>query len=147
MTASKNWMPTAKDATAKSPVTWSRTTRWAHALNIRGDEPDDFYAELENYLVGFSNKSPLHVVAEFIQNFRANTAGKVIFDAYDRFLAILGDPAKRDRLEKLGAEDAGSDPVFTEARDVGTAFQDGLTELFFRTDAELTTATQRYGVF
>jgi hypothetical protein len=110
-------------------------------------EPDDFYAELESYLVGFSNKPPLHVVAEFVQNFGANTAGKTIFDAYDQFLTILGDQTKRDRLEKLGAEDAGSDPVFTEARTVGTTFQDGLTELFFKTDTELTKATQRYGVF
>ena len=111
------------------------------------DKPDDFYAELENYLVGFSNKPPLHVVAEFVRNFSAHTAGKKIFDAYDQFLTILGDEAKRDRLEMLGAEDARSDPVFTDARDVGTTFQDGLTELFFNTDTELTKATQRYGVF
>lgn len=111
------------------------------------DAPHDFYAELENHLIGFSNKRPLHVVAEFILNFNANAAGKTIFDAYDRFLKILGDQAKRDRLERLSAEDAGSDPVFTEAREVGTAFQDGLTTLFFKTDEELTTATQRYGVF
>lgn len=111
------------------------------------DEPDDFYAELENYLVGFSNKPPLQVVAEFVQHFGANDAGKTIFDAYERFLTILGDPARRERLDKLGAEDAGSDDVFKEARAVGTAFQDGLTKLFFETDENLTKATQRYGVF
>lgn len=110
-------------------------------------QPADFYGELENYLVGFSNRPPLQVVAEFVQHFRANDAGKAIFDAYDQFLRILNDPAKRERLENLGAEDAGSDQVFTEARAIGTAFQDGLTKLFFGTDAELTKATQRYGVF
>jgi hypothetical protein len=39
---------------------------------------------------------------------------RAIFDACDQFPTLLGDPAKRDRLERLGAEDAGSDPVFTE---------------------------------
>ena len=82
-----------------------------------------------------------------MQHFGANDAGKAIFDAYEGFLTILGDPARRDWLDKLGAEDAGADPVFKEARAVGTAFQDGLTKLFFETDENLTKATQRYGVF
>jgi hypothetical protein len=43
--------------------------------------------------------------------------------------------------------DAASDKVFQEARSIGTAFQDGLTKLFFETDSMLTKATQRYGVF
>jgi hypothetical protein len=110
-------------------------------------KPDDFYGELESYLLGFSNKPPLHVVAEFVQRLGATDAGKEIFDSYEQFLTILGDQTKRDHLEKLGAEDAGSDPIFTEARAVGTAFQDGLTKLFFKTDEELTMAIQRYGVF
>ncbi len=110
-------------------------------------QPADFYGELENYLIGFSNKPPLHVVAEFVMNFRAKDAGQTIFDAYDKFLTMLGDKAKRDHLDTLGAEDAGSDPVFAEARTIGSAFQDGLVELFFRTNEELTKATQRYGVF
>lgn len=54
---------------------------------------------------------------------------------------------KRTRLEELGIDDAVDDPVFQEARAVGTTFQDGLTKLFFETDAKLTKATQRYGVF
>jgi predicted nucleotidyltransferase len=110
-------------------------------------KPADFYGELENYLIGFSNKPPLQVVAEFVQHFGANDVGKTIFDAYNQFLTILGDPTKRERLDKLGAEEAGSDEIFTEARDVGTAFQNGLTELFFNTDEKLTKATQLFGVF
>ncbi len=109
--------------------------------------PADFYGELENYLVEFSNQSPLEVVAEFVQHFRAHDAGRAIFDAYNQFLTLLGDPDKRKHLDQLEAEDSRSDQVFQEARDIGTAFQDGLTRLFFGTDAELTNATQRYGVF
>jgi hypothetical protein len=111
------------------------------------DEPSDFYAELENYLVGFSNKAPLDVVAAFALQFNALDAGRAIFSAYDQFLTILGDAEKRARLEKLGVEDASGDPVFQESRRIGTAFQEGLTKLFFDTDARLTKATQRYGVF
>jgi hypothetical protein len=110
-------------------------------------KPADFYADLENYLVGFSNKPPLHVVAEFVQQFGANDAGKTIFDAYNQFLTILGDSTRREHLEHLGAEDARSDEVFKDARAIGTAFQEGLTKLFFDTDEKLTKATQRYGVF
>jgi predicted nucleotidyltransferase len=113
----------------------------------------DFYGELENYLIGFSNKPPLHVVAEFVLNFeskdagKAFEAGKAIFDAYDRFLAMLGDTTNRDHLDKLDASNAGSDKIFTEASAIGTSFQDGLCKLFFETNGELTQATQRYGVF
>ena len=107
----------------------------------------DFYGELENYLVGFSNKPPLHIVAEFVHKLEANEVGKAIFDAYDQFLSILGDPTKRDHLENLTAENASSNQLLEEAREVGKAFQIGLTTLFFNTDTDLTEATQRYGVF
>lgn len=109
--------------------------------------PADFYGELEDYLVGFSNQTPLQVVAEFVQHFGANATGKTIFDAYNQFLTLLGDPTRREHLEQLTAEDARSDEVFKEARAIGTSFQDGLTKLFFDTDRDLTNATQRYGVF
>lgn len=111
------------------------------------DEPADFYAELENYLVGFSNKPPLDVIAEFVQQFQALEAGKAIFDAYDRFLTFLGDKDKRTQLEQLEVDAAADNPIFREARTIGTAFQDGLTKLFFDTNTKLTKATQRYGVF
>lgn len=114
---------------------------------VKFTRADDFYAEFENYLVGFSNQPPLQLVAAFVQHFSATEAGRAIFGAYDQFLTILDDPAKRERLDALGAENAGSDPIFREARDVGLAFQDGLTKLFFGTAPELTKATQRYGVF
>jgi len=114
---------------------------------MKFDEPSDFYAGLENYLVGFSNKPPLEVVADFALQFKALEAGKAIFTAYDQFLSILGDVKKRSRLEELGVDDAAGDPIFQESRSIGTAFQEGLTSLFFDTDPELTKATQRYGVF
>lgn len=47
----------------------------------------------------------------------------------------------------LGIDKAHEDPLFAEAREIGTAFQRGLTKLFFESDDELTNKTQRYGVF
>lgn len=44
-------------------------------------------------------KVGLEVVAEFVRQFQALDAGKAIFDAYDQFLAILGNTEKRTRLE------------------------------------------------
>lgn len=116
-------------------------------LTSESAEPKDFYAALEDYLVGFCNRTPLQVVAEFVQALGAPAAGKPIFDAYDRFLAILEDADKRKHLDHLEVEAASSDPLFTEAREIGTAFQEGLTQLFFSTNPDLTKATQRYGVF
>lgn len=115
--------------------------------------PDDFRGELENYLIGFSNKPPLHVLAEFVLNFdskdtaKALDAGKAIFDAYDKFLEVLDNEDNRNHLDNLSRECAGSDEVFAQASEIGTAFQDGLCKLFFETNDELTKATQRYGVF
>jgi hypothetical protein len=111
------------------------------------DAPTDVYAELENYLVGFSNRTPLEVVAEFALAFQALEAGKTILTAYDQFLTVLGDEERRKHLESLDVDHAVGDAVFQESRQIGTAFQDGLSKLFFDTDAELTKATQRYGVF
>jgi hypothetical protein len=111
------------------------------------DEPADFYAELESYLVGFSNKTPLQVLADFALQFNAIEASTMIFTAYDQFLMVLSDAEKRARLEKLGVDDAAGDSVFHESRKIGTTFQEGLTKLFFDTNSKLTKATQRYGVF
>jgi hypothetical protein len=52
-----------------------------------------------------------------------------------------------DHLKKLSAEDALSDEVFKEVRAIGSEFQGALTKLLFDSDAGLTEATQRYGVF
>lgn len=70
-----------------------------------------------------------------------------MFGAYDRFLGILGDPEKRNRLEQLASSAAQSDGLFGEMRDASHQFQESLTELFFRTDAQLTDFSTEYGLF
>ncbi len=117
------------------------------ALTAQPPNPAEFYGALQDFLIGFSNGTPLNVLAAFALHFRAFEAARAIFDAYDRFLGILMDTNKRDHLGKLDIDDAIHDEVFIEARQIGTSFQDGLSKLFFATDDSLTRATQRYGVF
>jgi len=66
--------------------------------------------------------------------------------AYDRFLAMLSAPDKRDGLKKLAFEDA-SGSLFDEQRENTRCFRDGLGELFFESNERLTQLTRRYGVF
>ena len=70
-----------------------------------------------------------------------------LFAAYDRFLALLGDPVSRNRLKDLPPEDATTDPVYAEVRELGKHFQDALTRMFFDADTPLRELTRKYGVF
>lgn len=110
----------------------------------------DFYAALNDFMREFTNRTPLDVLAGFCLRFdEKGDASRLIFDHYDRFLMILRDHDKRGRLEVMDLEQAIDSEVFKEARAVGDGFQAGLDKLFFDNEKhpELTTATQRYGVF
>jgi hypothetical protein len=74
-------------------------------------------------------------------------AAQLSFDAYEAFLGTLDDPERRQRLEELKVDDAMTDETFLAAKNAASAFQDGLTKLFFETNDHLTVAAQRYGVF
>jgi predicted nucleotidyltransferase len=119
------------------------------SAGLTGDFEDeaDFNLALEDFLVELSDRRPLDVVAELCLEFDAIAAGKKIFDAYERFLAVLDDEEKRKSLEVMSIEQAHVDPLFSDTRKMSTDFQSGLTELFFHSNDELTKATQRYGVF
>jgi hypothetical protein len=107
----------------------------------------DFTDALQDFLLDFSNRTPLQVVSRLALDFNAGSCGVEILDAYDKFLGMLADNDKRDYLKKLGVEDALEDAVFKEAREIGNEFQEALTNLLFHSDADLTAAAQRYGVF
>jgi hypothetical protein len=108
---------------------------------------DEFYGELGAFLQDFTNTSPLDILAEFGEELGAQEATCELLDRYDEFLAILDDEGKRTTLEKLSVERATRDPTYLAAREIGTGFQEALTKLFFKSNDELTTLTQRYGVF
>jgi hypothetical protein len=91
--------------------------------------------------------TPLDIVARVVLRSFGETSvsGREIFDAYDEFLGVLNDDGKRRTLEQLRPEDAEHDPVYQEARHLGTRFHDALTRLFFQ--EPLREFTIRYGVF
>ena len=113
-----------------------------------GLSESDFYAALNDFMRGFTNRTPLDVLAGFCLEFdEYGDASAEIFDNYDAFLSILRNHDKRSRLERMDLDDAITDDVFAEARAVGDGFQGGLDKLFFETKPELRRAAQRYGVF
>jgi hypothetical protein len=119
-----------------------------HGVRKQEQSENDFYAALSDYLLGFTNRTPLEILADFGMAFDpTGTTVAELFEHYDAFLAILRDHDQRARLESMDLEEALTDPVFTRAREVGTNFQEGLNKLFFSTDGELTRKAQRYGVF
>jgi predicted nucleotidyltransferase len=98
-------------------------------------------------LFGFTQKSPLEALADAFLAYEAWEAAKKTFDAYEDFLAILDSEVNRKALADLKVEGALGDPIFGRAKKAASAFQDGLTQLFFNTTDELTKAAQIDGVF
>lgn len=102
---------------------------------------------MTDYLFGFSEMTPLEVLAWVANEFDAHEAGGTCMRAYNEFLSVLADAGKRDTLAKLSVDEAKADELFDNCRRLATRFQTGLTQLFFGTDQALTEAAQRYGVF
>ena len=72
----------------------------------------------------------------------------LIFDHYDRLLAILDDPSRRSALEAAqNPESLRDSPVWSEVQAVSRPFHDGLVSLFLRDDPALTELTMQYGLF
>ena len=100
-------------------------------------------------LMSFVNRTPLDILAEAVINYAPDSRGLAerLFASYDSFLAKMDDKELRIRLEKLSYDEAKNDRDFNALREVGRQFQDGLVELFFRSDQELCKLTQEYAVF
>lgn len=108
----------------------------------------DFYSALTEHLMGFADQPPLDLLASVTLKFGGGSAaGAEILDAYEQFLELLSDKDKRSHLEGLKREEAVGDDLFVGARSIAENFQRGLSRFFFATDAKLTDAAQRYGVF
>ena len=77
--------------------------------------------------------------------FDARDFGLRALSAYDRWLALLGDPAARAELEGLGQAEAERSDVFREARRLGDELEAGLLGLLF--DTPLRNLVREYAVF
>jgi predicted nucleotidyltransferase len=73
--------------------------------------------------------------------------GCKIFDAYDAFLAVISDEAKRRALEALAFAAASSDATFKELREKSHVYEEAIEELFFDKDETLKQLIRRVGVF
>ena len=98
-----------------------------------------------------TNRKPLEILAcavqRHAQQHKKSALAEKLFGSYDYFLSKLGDPEVRKNLSKLDYQQAQSDSEFNALRDAGQTFQEGLIDLFFKSDDRLTELTQEYAVF
>lgn len=102
--------------------------------------------QVVEHLARMVRTTPLDIVAEVILYFgELSGAGERLFCAYDQFLGLLEH--RRKHLKALLPAQAEADPVYQEARQLGTAVQEALTDIFFVRETPLRELTIRYGVF
>ena len=106
-------------------------------------------AELLDSLAATAEKTPLDIVARAALSDPAmEPHARDVFAAYDAFLNLLDDPAKRSRIETITRAEAGatkSDAVFLEADQIGSDFGAAIERFFF--DGTYAQAIRTYGVF
>jgi hypothetical protein len=93
--------------------------------------------------------TPLDIIARTLLLYFGELSGSgvALFEAYDDFLGLLGDAEKRKYLKNLAPADADGDLVQQEVREIGTRFQNALTEIFLVHDTRVRELTIQYGVF
>jgi hypothetical protein len=137
---------TRKWALRHAKLRTSRTILFAGGLlpilgchHVVADEVLDFLLE------AFSEPPTDRIARAFLEHDAAD-AGARTLGAYDRFLALVDDPARRARLESLDREAALGDDVFVEARRLGREVQQGLLALLFEREP-LRRLVRQYLVF
>ena len=99
------------------------------------------------HLEDLVRKTPLDIMARavLLSFGELSVSARDLFSAYDEFLALLDDPARRGHLEAL-APGAENDSRYQQAHEIGKRFDRALTAMFFDTRV-LSDLTKRYGVF
>jgi predicted nucleotidyltransferase len=105
--------------------------------------------QVVDHLEGLVRTAPLDVVAGVVLQYFGGLsgAGGRLFGAYDEFLGMLHDRDVRRHLDTLSPSLADTDAAYQRVRELGTRFQDALTEIFFSAGTPLRDLTIRYGVF
>jgi predicted nucleotidyltransferase len=104
--------------------------------------------DLIAHLTSFIQQTPLQILAHATLEYDPDGSfSRRLFDAYDRFLALLNDEEKREHLGKLREEDFQNDKVFSEARHIRHEFRDAVQGLFLERESNLCRLTREYGVF
>lgn len=117
------------------------------ALDDRGPNDDPLIVQrLVKHLQDWTQRPALESLAAVVDRYATPLSGN-IFDSYDAFLSLLNDEQKRGVLEDVTPEEAYEDPVFLEAREVATRFDEALTRLLFESNERVSQLVKRYGVF
>lgn len=104
-------------------------------------------AHLENHIWEYVQQTPLDIVALSITKHEVERQTAVqLFSAYDKFLEVMADREKRQRLKDLRAEQSRTDPVFLEIREASDQFAGALHQIFFNNKV-FSSLTEKYGVF
>lgn len=105
--------------------------------------------QVVDYLVALVCSTPLDIMAGVALDFFGELSGSALelFGAYDEFLSLLHESDWREHIKNLSPGEADSDREYQRVRELGTRFQEALTEMFFHRDTPLRDLTIRYGVF
>lgn len=112
-------------------------------------EPQPNLSLLLEYMEQQLALTPLELVAKAcLRNQVMPETALSIFASYDRFLALLDDPVKREELTHAEVEAGlGNCSVWKEVGEISRPFHAGLVSLFLNDDVELRKLTMDYGVF
>ena len=96
----------------------------------------------------FFSLPPTDLIASVLLRFdHLAKPAEVLFNSYDRFLAVLSDEEKRDRLEKLSESQSSTDEAYQDVRQASRDFQGALDSIFFDNQSGIGQLTRLYGVF
>lgn len=108
--------------------------------------PDEQRLLFIKHLEMYVRKTPIEILTEFLEEYAEPSTILLIMDSYNKFVGLLSDKVKRDRLEKLKTEEKDN-KVFKAACDWGRDFQKGMEQFFFDENKELKKLIREYGVF
>jgi len=110
--------------------------------NLFGDVTDETPAPFIERAKEFARIPPLEFLAAFLDTYvkdsdRRKKVAVRIFGAYNEWLTIWGDKAKREEIEAITHDQAPNNQVFQQIRDTGSDFARGLEMLFFDRDRDI----------
>lgn len=100
---------------------------------------------MPSFLATWLSAPPKDRLAAAFLHYGAVEEGVRTFEAYDRWLAIMGDETKRAELKSLTAKTRDDSALWNDIRAIGETLQRGLTALLF--DTELRPLAPQYAIF
>ncbi len=101
--------------------------------------------EMPRFLARWFDVAPIDRLAAAFLYADVQEPGARAVAAYDRWIALIGSREARQQLMALSFETREQSELFTEIREIGTAFQAGLDALLF--SSALAPVTRKYLIF